>query len=516
MRFVFGEQVLDVGRRELRRGGETIAMEPQVFDLLVHLVRHRERVVTKDELVAEVWQGRIVSDSALTTRINAARRAVGDSGETQTVIRTLPRKGFRFVAAVDEATAPPPTPDVAAAPVDRPSIAVLPFANMSDDPGQDYFTDGIAEDITTALSKWRQFFVIARNSAFTYKGRAVSIPQVARELGVRYVLEGSVRKAGDRLRITAQLIDAPSGAHIWSERYDGAAEDVFDLQDRITASIVGTIEPRLHAAELERVRQKRPESLAAYDYYLQALPHLYANTREANDEALRLLSRAIERDAGYALAYATAANCYHLRQSQGWGESIDDTEAHGIRLAEAALARAHDDPAVLWMAGWAISSMAPDAARGHALIERSLALNPNCAQAWGAKGWTHCNMMQGSEALAAFERAIRLSPFDPWIHSFYGGLALGHIVLETYEQAVEQARRSVQVGPRASSSWRILCIALALAGRDAEAREAMRRLLTLNPSLTLAKVTRERLRQLDERLRQRTLDGLRRAGMPEG
>ncbi|MGH9811205.1 MAG: winged helix-turn-helix domain-containing protein, partial [Terriglobia bacterium] len=265
MQLSFADHVLDTERRELRRGGALISLEPQVFDVLVFLIANRDRVVSRDDLIASVWNGRIVSESTLTSRINAARKAVGDSGEQQSLIRTIPRKGFRFVGALDDQTAvasevlhPEPLPD-------RPAIAVLPFTNMSGDPEQEYFSDGISEDIITAISKLRWFLVIARNSSFTYKGKSVHLKQIASELNVGYVVEGSVRKGGDRVRITAQLNDVATGSHIWAERYDRDIADVFAVQDEITEAIVAAIEPQLYAAENFRAQRKPPDSLDAWD-----------------------------------------------------------------------------------------------------------------------------------------------------------------------------------------------------------------------------------------------------------
>jgi TolB-like protein len=270
---------MDTDRRELRRDGELCAIEPQVFDLLEFLIRNRDRVVTRDDLLSAVWNGRIVSEATLTSRINSARTAIGDNGQDQRLIRTALRKGIRFVGNVREgieatvadraATENPPLPLP-----DRPSIAVLPFINLSGDPEQDYFADGIVEDIITALSRFRQLFVIARNSSFTYKGRAVDVRMVGRELGVRYVLEGSVRKSANRVRITGQLIDASSGAHIWSDRFEGGLDDIFDLQDRVTESVVGGIATRLNEAEIARAKRKPTESLDAYDYYLRGMANV--------------------------------------------------------------------------------------------------------------------------------------------------------------------------------------------------------------------------------------------------
>ena len=288
MRYLFEDCALDMNRRELRRGPMLLAIEPQVFDLLAHLIRHRDRVVSKDDLLETIWQGRVVSESALFNRINAARKAIGDTGERQRLIKTLPRKGLRFVGEVREETMEAlPLPD-------RPSIAVLPFTDMSGDPGKEYFADGISEDLVTGLARIRWLFVIARNSAFVYKHRAVDVKQVSRELGVRYVLEGSVRRAGKRLRITAQLVDATTGGHLWAECYDRELGDIFALQDEITRSVAAAIEPRLLVAEGSRVLARSPEHLGAWDLVAQAHAHFWRLTRADYEAAVKPLQQAVE------------------------------------------------------------------------------------------------------------------------------------------------------------------------------------------------------------------------------
>jgi TolB-like protein len=362
MQFLFGDYVLDTDRRELTRGSELIATGPQVFDLLVYLVQNRERVVSKDDLIETVWSGRIVSESTLTSHINAVRKAVGDSGEDQRLIRTVARKGFRFVGkvkvnqasgSVSPADSEKPTPALALP--DKPSIAVLPFENLSGDPEQEYFTDGVVEDITMALSRMRWLFVIARNSSFTYKGRAVDVKQVGRDLGVRYVLEGSVRKVGNRVRITGQLIDASTGAHLWADRFEGLIDDIFELQDQMTASVVGAIAPKLEQAEIERAKRKPTESLGAYDFYLRGIARLNQDPsdRAANSDALRSFLRAIELDPDFATAYGMAAWCYVWRKANGW--TIDRQEvAEAERLARRAVALGKDDAVALTRGGHAL------------------------------------------------------------------------------------------------------------------------------------------------------------------
>jgi TolB-like protein len=327
LRYLFEEYALDTDLRELYRGADVISIAPQVFDLLDYLIRNRERVVSKDDLINTVWNGRVVSDAALTTRLNVARSAIGDSGEEQRLIKTLPRKGFRFVGQVREAKRPTATevadtleepPKPALALPNKPSIAVLPFANLGSDPEQEYFADGMVEDIITGLSRSKLLFVIARNSTFTYKGKAVDIRRVGRELGVRYVLEGSVRRAGKRVRVTAQLIDASTDAHIWADRFDSDLEDIFDLQDRLTSNVIGSISPQLERAEIERAQRKPTKNLQAYDYYLRALFSVHQFTRQGNAEALELAKTAISLDPYFALAYAYAANTFGQRKAFGW------------------------------------------------------------------------------------------------------------------------------------------------------------------------------------------------------
>src|SRR5258707_61672 len=287
LRYLFEEYAFDTDRRELHRGADVVSVAPQVFDLLDYLIRNRERVVSKDDLIKAIWNGRSVSDAALTTRLNVARSVIGDSGEEQRIIKTLPRKGFRFVGPVREAqgaagaavtdNAVEPSKPALTLP-DKPSIAVLPFHNLSGDPELEYFADGMVDDITTALSRFKLLFVIARNSSFTYKGKAVDIKQVGRELGVRYILEGSVRKAAGKVRIIGQLIDAATGAHLWADRFEGDLGDVFALQDEVTANVVSAIQPKLLQTEID-LATRRPNNLSAYDLCLRALSHFRSWTR---------------------------------------------------------------------------------------------------------------------------------------------------------------------------------------------------------------------------------------------
>ena len=334
MQFVFPDHTLDTNLRELRRGPEVVALEPQVFDLLTYLVQNHDRVVSKDDLIAAIWEGRIVSELTLTSRINAARKAVGDSGRDQKLIRTFTRKGFRFVGEVcaqqsgaqvldlagqsAEGTNRPSRPVLS--PLDRPAIAVFPFTNMSGEPEQEYFSEGISEDLITALSKLRWFHVIARNSSFIYKGKAVHMKQVAEELGVGYVVEGSVRKDGDRVRITAKLNDVATGSHVWAERYDRSLADVFAVQDEITQAVVAAIEPQLIAAESFRAQRKAPDSMDAWELVMRALSHYWRVTRQDNVVAQGLLQKAIAIDPNYGRALGVLAASHIFSAHMGWAD----------------------------------------------------------------------------------------------------------------------------------------------------------------------------------------------------
>ena len=322
MRYLFEDYALDTDRRELRRGGTPVAIEPQVFDLLAYLVQHGDRVVTKDDLFTAVWNGRFVSESALTTRINAARTALGDDGKAQRLLRTLRGRGVRFVGDVRVSRAATSSTTAEAHPTlalpDRPSIAVLPFENMSGDPEQEYFADGMVDDILSALSRVRWLFVIARQSSFIYKVRSADVRQIGRELGVRYVVEGSVRKAGNRVRIVAQLIEAETGTHLWADHHDGDLRDIFALQDEVTKRIASAVEVNVQAAEIRRARAKPTDSLTAYDLYLRALPAYFGQTEVDYRRTQALLGSAIEKDPEYAEALGILTDSVANGALQGW------------------------------------------------------------------------------------------------------------------------------------------------------------------------------------------------------
>jgi TolB-like protein/class 3 adenylate cyclase len=398
----------------------------------------------------------------------------------------------------------------------KPSVAVLPFTNMSGDPEQEYFADGMAEDIITALSRFKALFVIAGNSSFTYKGRSVDVKQVGRELGVRYVLEGSVRKAADRVRITGQLVDAATWAHLWAERFDGGLGDVFDLQDRVTESVVGAIAPVVEKAEIERAKRKPTESLDAYALYLRGLAKFYQFAgRQANDEALRLFNSAIELDPDFAAAYGRAANCHVWAKVNSWFSDTPNDIAEVTRLAQRAVEVGKDDAIALAAAGWALAHIVRDLELGAALIDRALVLNSNLAEAWNFGGWVKTFLGEPETALERFARAMRLSPLDPRLIGMRAGTAHAHFFLGRYDEAASWAAMALQDNPDYQPGLRIATASNAMAGRPEQAHKAVARLRQLNPTLRLStlKDSLPPYRHAEDLSRYE--EGLRQAGLPE-
>jgi TolB-like protein len=421
--------------------------------------------------------------------------------------------------ALESATKPPtaastPSPDGLLSVPDKPSIAVLPFQNMSGDPEQDYFADGVVEEIITALSRIRWLFVIARNSSFVYKGRAVDVRQVGRELGVRYVLEGSVRKAANQVRITAQLIDAANGAHLWAQRFDGSLDDIFDLQDKVTAGVAGPIAPRLESAEIERARRKPTESLDAYDYYLRGVADVEGRTREANEAALRLFYKAIEIDQDFASAYAMAARCYTLRKANGW--MIDEARetAETLRLARRAIDVGRDDAAALCRAGFALARVGYELENGAATVERAIALNPHLAAAWQFSGILKAYLGEPETAIEHSALAMRLSPLDPGLYSMQTTTALAHFIAGRYDEASSWAEKAIRQGTNFLPAFRIAAASRALAGHLEEARQAVARMLQIDPTSRISNLAAHApIRRPDDIARYK--EGLRRAELPE-
>ena len=522
MEFSFSGHTLDVERRELRRGSDPVAIEPQVFDLLIYLLHNRDHVVSKNDLITAIWVGRIVSESTLTSRINAARKAIGDSGEEQRLIRTIARRGFRFVgevqeqAARDAAHAPSTAVDSSepsrpALPLpDRPAIAVLPFTNMTDDPAQDYFSDGISEDIITALSKLRWFFVIARNSSFIYKGKAVHLKQIGDELGVGYVVEGSVRKVGERVRITAQLNNVATGSHIWAERYDRELANVFAVQDEITEAIVAAIEPQLYAAENFRSRRKAPDSMDAWDLVMRALSHYWRVTRQDNVVAQALLEKATALDPNYGQALGVLATSHTFSAHMGWEDM-----AVATRIAERAAATAmladSEDP---W-AHQALASVYLFARRfddSLAEFEAALRLNPNFSLAQGYHGLALAYCGRWEEAGRAAQRALRLSPRDPLVAIYCGIAAYAQYVGRKYEEAMQLARQGIRQRGDFVGAHRVLTAAAGMAGQSDMAQAALQELRRVQPNISMDWIAKEMPIKEDAE-RKHYLEGFRRAGL---
>ena len=397
---------------------------------------------------------------------------------------------------------------------DKPSIAVLPFQNMSGDPEQEYFADGMVEDIITALSRFQNLFVIARNSSFTYKGRAVDVKQVGRDLGVRYVLEGSVRKAANRVRITGQLIDAANGVHLWADRFDGALEDVFDLQDQVTTSVVAAIAPRLEQAEVARAKRKPTESLDAYDYYLRGIESLHQLTQDSLGEALRLFHKAIELDPGFSSAYGMAAYCYSVRKSSGWVANRAHEIAETSRLGRKAVELGKDDAVALSRAGHALAYVVEDLDAGAPFIDRAQSLNPNLAFAWYVSGWLRVWIGEPDVAIKHFAQFARMSPVDPFSARMQAGCAFAHALAGRYDEAVMHAEQALRETPNSHQALRIGIMSYALAGRMEQAQKAMARLRQTDPALRISN-----LRDLTPLRRPENMasyvEGLRKAGLPE-
>jgi adenylate cyclase len=398
---------------------------------------------------------------------------------------------------------------------DKPSIAVLPFTNLSSDPEQEYFADGMVDDIITALSHFKALFVIARNSSFTYKGRAVDVKQVGRELGVRYVLEGSVRKAANRVRITGQLVDTATGAHLWADRFDGGLSDVFDLQDHVTESVVGAIAPAVEKAEIERAKRKPTESLDAYALYLRGLARFYQYAgRQANEEALRLFNSAIELDPDFASAYGRAALCYAFAKSNGWISVTANEIVEVKRLAQRAVELGKDDAIALTTGGWALAFVVRDLGAGAGLIDRALGLNSNLAEAWFCGGWVKNYLGEPKLAIERFARAMRLSPLDPWVTRMRSGTAHAHFILGRHDQAASWAAMALQDNTDYQPGLRIAAASNAMAGRLEQAHKAVARLRQLNPALRVSTLKAVLGPWRADDLA-RYEEGLRQAGLPE-
>ncbi|MGE3145193.1 MAG: winged helix-turn-helix domain-containing tetratricopeptide repeat protein [Pseudorhodoplanes sp.] len=526
MVYAFESFTLDADRHELRSGDQLVAIEPLVFDLLLYLIRNRDRVVSKDDLISAVWKRRIVSESTLNSSINAVRQSVGDNGENQRIIRTIPRKGFRFVGAVrkiekDQTASASDRLQVNAEAgsarlqlPEKPSIAILPFANLSGDPEQEYFADGVTEDLITALSQFRWLFVIAHGSSSIYKQRTVDLKQVGRELGVRYVVEGSVRKAENRLRITAQLTDAANSGNLWASRFDGELRDIFELQDQVTADIVGAIAPKLEQAEIERAKRKPTENLDAYDLYLRGVACTAPYTQSGYAEAFALFQRAIQLDPEFAAAYGMAAWCCVTQKVNAW--AITEAKiAEGIRMAREAVQLANQDAVAYCWGGFSLDFLAEELDDAIVYVDRALVLNPNLAAGWFLGG--HLNVYAGDleGGIGRLNRAIRLSPLDPLIfRGVNAGLAYAHFLASRNDEALACVEKALRERPNWLTAIRIGAACHAVAGQLEQARKLMARMRELDPALRISNLHGlPPLGRADDFAK--WTDALRKAGLPE-
>jgi TolB-like protein/DNA-binding winged helix-turn-helix (wHTH) protein/cytochrome c-type biogenesis protein CcmH/NrfG len=533
--FRFGPYEVDLVQQELRRAGSVVPVEPQVFDVLVHLLKHRDRIVSKDELFEVVWHGRIVSDAALNSRISAARRAIGDDGNTQALIRTAQKRGFRFVGdvQVEDGDAPAQADDlpqndivaqvgptlaplaVPAEPLplpNKPSIAVLPFQNMSGDPEQDYFADGLTEDIITGLSQQQWFFVIARNSSFSYKGEAVDVRQVAGQLGVRYILEGSVRRSASRVRVTGQLIDATHGNHLWAERYDREIADIFELQDEITSRVIDSVSPQILLAEAARVRRKAPQSIKAWDLVMQALPYMWRMTTEDHSRAQDLLLEALTLDPEYAHAYALLGWTYISMFNLDTGKPIHEFTERALDAGTRAVELDDQDPWGQLVLGLAHARRRrPEPALMH--LSKAVELNPNFALGHAGLGYGLAAGGQPERGLDVLEQAHRLSPRDPFLAIYAPTVRyMALFALGRYAETIDVCRATIALHPKHAGAWRLMTVSLALGGKIEEAKVALAQTLRLQPDLSLDHVENNTI-YADPADRARFREGLRKAGL---
>ena len=479
----FGPFRLDTDAKLLFRGSQPIVLGQRAVALLRLLLERAGEPVSKDALIAAAWPGLAVEDSNLTVQIAALRRVLEDVAGGAGWVETLPRRGYRYVGpAVGDGD---PAPSVqrtltSLALPDLPSVAVLPFTNLGGDPEQEYFADGMVEDIVAGLSRIKWLFVVARNSSFAYKGKTIDAKRVGRELGVRYLLQGSLRRNGGRVRVSAHMIEAETGGHLWTERFDRALDDIFALQDEIALNVVGAIEPSLRRAEVERVKRKRPDSLDAYDLVLQAQGDVNSGMPAQVTRALPLLERALALDPAYAAAHAFAAMCHHsLFLRAGLHE---DSRAASVRHAQAAIAHGQDDALALTFAGFSIGMDGHDRAAAFAAFEAALAVSPSSALTYilGSVilGWTG----EAERAIEWGQRGLRLSPFDPRAFAAFHSLTLGNFQQGRYEEAARAAYKAVQSNPAHSISYMLLAAPLVKLGRLEAAQAAAAQVLKLQPA----------------------------------
>jgi TolB-like protein/DNA-binding winged helix-turn-helix (wHTH) protein len=530
---------IDPRRQELRRGGEIVHIEPQVYDLLLHLVRNRDRIVSKDELLDTIWNGRIVSESALSSRINAARKAIGDDGDRQVLIRTIHRRGFRFVGEVNDLTANPtdaakagPRPPATslnghdpagppqserpepAASSRKPSIAVMPFTNLNIEPDSDYFSYSLTEDVIRLLARNRWLDVLSRHSAAAFQGQDIDPRAVGAALGVRYLVRGTVLKLGPHMRISADLISAANGHHLWGESYQAPVEEILDIQNTMARQIAAVIEPELARLEREAAVRRPPDNLDAWDYYQRGLWNMWAFTMPRLAEGETMFRRAIELDPAFArahgaLAYVTLQNLV-LRDPAERPVLLEDA----LRLGRAAVSLDDQDSMNLCVVG-RVLCFRREYAEAIAFLEQSIRVNPSFAQGYFALGFTLIVSGRAAEAIGHLERAVELSPRDPHLASFHGIRAIGHLALAEWDNAETFARRAIRIPNTTHWPAATLIALLGLLDRSAEAAPAVKEMLEKYPDYSVTVARDDFFFCDDAALVERFLDGLRRAGIPE-
>jgi TolB-like protein/Tfp pilus assembly protein PilF len=509
--FQFGDFTLDDELLELRLGEQLVDVEPQVFRLIAYLIDKRDRVVSKDELISEIWDSRIVSDAALNSRINLARKAVGDNGKSQSVIKTFARRGFRFVAETSEKA--DRTDARLLGTQDKPSIAILPFKNLSDDAEQQYFSDGITEDIITALSRVRQFFVIARNTTFSNEVQAIDATAIGRELRVGYVLEGSVRKMGNRVRITAQLIDSSNGHHLWADKYDRQIDDIFAVQDEITQTVAGAIGPEIDHAERNRALLAPPENLDAWDFLCRGRWHLYKFDTTNNAEAQEYFRGAIAKDPSFAQAYAALAEAKFVAFFAGLTDTPFDDLQEGFDFARQAVSLDDRDPVAHAILG-AVYLVRRDHLSASEALERALTINPSSANGHHWLGLVYAFDGQVDEAVAEQDIATRLSPHDPRLWAFMTVKAYAHLNARRFGQAIQWASRAIRQPNAPRNPYIVQVIAQTHLGHAEDTQQAADTLMKNFPGASISDIQGSIPFKRPEDV-ELWVEGLRLAGIPE-
>jgi TolB-like protein len=514
MLYKFGAYTLDADRCELRLGADRVELEPQIFSVLSYLVQERSRIITRGDLIAAVWNGRFVSDSTISSRIAAVRKVIGDPATSQSMIRSFPRRGYRFVGSVEtEAHIHDRVGSTAFAPLGlRSSIVVLPFTNLSRDPEQDSFIEGLVDDITTALTQFRQLIVVPRSVGASYKGRTADVTQITRELDVRYALEGTLRKEGTRMRINVQLVDSRTGANLWARRFEGDRARGFEFQDSLTASVVGEVVSRLEQAEVDFHRRVSLATPDAYAHVMRGTSSLYEWTPIAIDAALKQYQLAINIDSDFAPAYAMASYCYVQRQSFGILLDPSKEMAEGVALAWRAAELGKNDAYALTRAAHAISALGQDISSGMSLAEQAIALNANLAAAWYVRGWIRLFHGDVAEALSDLEHSKHLSPYDRLVFKINAAMAYGHFFAGRYDDASQFALSAIRARPNYLTGLRVAAASDAAGGRRSAARLLVARMRGLDPGLRISTLPLMPLRSNDFC---KWADSLRSAGLPD-